>query len=88
MQGVQNTGGWEAHPDWREKTRGGADYKPDGDSYYLCVRNPEVMRWWAGFLDDLLSRYPEVDGIDLAECQVDLWGDNACYCEHCREQFA
>ena len=88
LQGVQHKPVWESHPGWREKTRDGGDYKPDRDSYFLCVRNPEVMKWWMGFLDDLLTRYPELDGVDLAECQVDLWGDHACYCEHCNGQFA
>ncbi len=88
FQGLQHKQVWEAHPDWRQKTRDGADHKPDRDSYFLCAHNPDVMKWWLGFLDDLLSRYPDLDGIDLAEFQVDLWGDNACYCEHCRAQFA
>jgi len=78
---------WEAHPDWRQKNADGADYKPDTDSYFLCVRNPEVMQWWLGLLDELLQSYPDLDGVDLAEFQLDLWGDHACYCQHCREQF-
>lgn len=88
LNGVQHKQIWETHPGWREKTADGRDYKPNRDSYLLCVRNPEVMRWWLGFVDELLRGYPELDGIDLAECQVDEWGDNACYCAHCREQFA
>jgi len=88
LNGVQHKQMWEAHPEWRQKTQDGADYKPDRDSYFLCVRNPEVMKWWLGLVDDLLTRYPDLDGIDLAEFQIDLWGDNACYCEHCRGQFA
>jgi len=88
LNGVQHKHMWEAHPEWREKTADGSDYKPGRDSYLLCVRNPEVMQWWLGFVDELLRNYPELDGIDLAEFQVDEWGDNACYCAHCREQFA
>ncbi len=87
LNGVQHKQMWDARPDWRQKTRDGGDYKPDGDSHFLCVRNPEVMQWWLGLVDDLLTHYPELDGIDLAEFQIDLWGDNACYCEHCRGQF-
>jgi hypothetical protein len=86
--GPQHKQVWQAHPDWRQKTPDGRDYKPDADSYYLCVRNPAVMAWWLGFLEDVLSHYPDLDGIDIAEAQVDLWGDHACYCEHCRAQFA
>jgi hypothetical protein len=86
--GVQHKQMWEAHPEWRQKTADGRDYKPDPDSYFLCVRNPEVIAWWLGFLDDLLTNYPEADGIDLSESQIDCWGDNACHCQHCRAQFA
>ncbi len=88
LHGVQHKHMWEAHPDWREKNADGTDYKPDGDSYLLCVRNAEVTQWWLGLLDELLTSYPELDGIDLAEFQLDVWGDNACHCEHCRRQFA
>ncbi len=88
MQGVQHKQIWESHPAWRQKKADGSDYKPDADSYFLCVRNPEVMQWWLGLVDELLQSYPNLDGIDFAEFQLDLWGDHACYCEHCREQFA
>ena len=88
LQGVQHKQIWEAHPAWRQKTAEGSDYKPDTDSYFLCVRNPEVMQWWLGLVDELLQSYPDLDGVDLAEFQLDLWGDHACYCEHCRDQFA
>jgi hypothetical protein len=88
LHGVQHKHMWAAHPEWREKNSDGTDYKPDPDSFLLCVRNPEVVQWWLGLLDDLLTGYPELDGIDLAEFQLDVWGDNACHCEHCRRQFA
>jgi hypothetical protein len=88
IQGVQHKQMWEQHPDWRQKTVDGKDYKPDNDSYYLCVRNPEVQQWWLGMVDEMLQSYPELDGLDLAEFQLDLWGDHACHCEHCRSQFA
>jgi len=88
MHGVQHKQMWEAHPSWREKNADGTDYKPDADSYFLCVRNPEVMQWWLGLLDDLFRSYPDLDGLDLAEFQLDLWGDHACHCQQCRSQFA
>jgi len=88
VQGVQHKQIWESHPDWRQKNADGSDYKPDADSYFLCVRNPEVMQWWLGLLDELLRDYPDLDGIDLAEFQLDLWGDHACHCAQCRSQFA
>jgi hypothetical protein len=88
IQGVQHKQMWESHPEWRQKTADGADYKPDADSYFLCVRHPEVMQWWLGLVDELLTSYPDLDGIDLAEFQLDLWGDNACHCGHCQAQYA
>ncbi len=88
IQGVQHKQMWEAHPSWRQKNTDRTDYKPDADSYFLCVRNPEVMQWWLGLLDDLFRNYPDLDGLDMAEFQLDLWGDHACHCEHCRSQFA
>jgi hypothetical protein len=88
LQGVQHKQIWEAHPAWREKNADGTDYKTEADSYFLCVRNPEVMQWWLGLMDELLQSYPDLDGVDLAEFQLDLWGDHACYCGRCREQFA
>ncbi len=87
IQGVQHKQIWESHPDWREKNADGSDYKPGGDSYFLCVRKPEVMQWWLGLVDELLKNYPDLDGIDLAEFQLDLWGDHACFCDDCREQY-
>ncbi len=88
IHGVQHKQMWETHPAWRQKNADGTDYKPDADSYFLCVRNPEVMQWWLGLLDDLMRNYPDLDGLDMAEFQLDLWGDHACHCEHCRSQFA
>jgi hypothetical protein len=88
LQGLQHKQMWEAHPEWRERAVDGSDYKPDRDSYFLCPRNPQVIAWWIGLVDDLFTNYPDLDGLDLAEFQVDLWGDNSCYCEHCRSQFA
>jgi len=84
LTGPQSKQMWEAHPEWRQKRVDGSDYQPDRDSFPLCVRHPEVQQWWFGLLADLLDRYPELDGVDIAEAQVDLWGDNACHCERCQ----
>jgi len=77
---------WEAHPGWRQKAADGSDYRPDADSYPLCVRNSEVQEWWLGLIADLLERYPELDGVDVAEAQVDLWGDHSCHCARCQSR--
>ena len=88
LYGPQHKQIWESHPEWRQKTADGRDYRPDGESYFLCANNPEVMQWWLGLVDDLLTTYPDLDGIDIAESQVDRWGDHACYCDTCSSQFA
>ncbi len=84
LYGPQSKQLWEAHPEWRQRRADGSDFRPDADGYPLCVSHPEVRAWWVGLVDDLLARYPELDGVDIAEAQVAPWGDTTCHCEHCR----
>jgi len=70
---------WDNHPEWREKDYYGRDYVPGWLQYRLCVAHPDFRAWWRGFVQDLLTRYPTLDGIDIAEPQVAEWGDVACY---------
>jgi len=86
--GPQHKQMWETHSAWREKTASGRDYRSTSDSYYLCVRNPEVQNWWLGFIEDVLIGYPDLDGVDISEAQVDSWGDDACFCKACRAQYS
>ncbi len=81
---------WKKHPEWRERTRDGKDYNPLRlhAAYFLCPRNPEVQRWYAGLLGDLGERYPDLDGIELCEPVVNWFGDQACYCQVCNRDFA
>ncbi|MBN1782323.1 DUF2334 domain-containing protein [bacterium] len=76
---------WEAQPGWRRREADGKDYRPDEHSYYLCVRNPDYRKWWIGFVDDLLKRYGDLDGVDIAEPVISWKPERACYCDHCRE---
>ena len=75
---------WEMHPDWRVKRSDGSDYKPGPDSYLLCVRNPDYREWCAGFLNELLKNYPDLDGVDIAEPVVIWTAGEGCYCDVCR----
>ena len=77
----QHRGAWEAQPSWRAKTRSGSDYNPPrvDIQYFLSVGNPSARAWWAGFLEDLLRRYPALDGIELREPIVNWWGVSADY---------
>lgn len=86
--GPQHKQVWETHPEWREQTADGKDYRPTPDAYQLCASNPDVMKWWLGLVDEVLVSYPGLDGVDIAEPQVDTWGDQACHCAHCRSEFA
>lgn len=85
---LNHQGAWEAHPEWREKTKGGEDYSASGLRFPLCSRKKEVQKWWYGFLGDFLKRYPGIEGIDLAEPVVSWEEGKACYCEDCREAYA
>jgi uncharacterized protein YdaL/uncharacterized lipoprotein YddW (UPF0748 family) len=76
---------WEAHPEWRSKEADGKDYRPDKDSYHLCVRNPEYRKWWIGFVEELLKRYRDLDGVDIAEPVVSWKPGRACYCNNCQQ---
>jgi len=73
---------WEANQGWRVKLAAGVDYRPDPDSYFLCPANPAVQEWWTGFLADLINRYPELDGIDIAE-PIISWRGADCFCDAC-----
>jgi uncharacterized protein YdaL len=76
---------WDAHPDWRVKLPDGKDYKPLPHHYQLCVRNPEFRKWWLGLINDLLQKYPDLDGVDIAEPIITWRNDEGCFCTLCRE---
>ncbi|MBS3819475.1 DUF2334 domain-containing protein [bacterium] len=84
---LNHRGAWEAHPEWREKTREGKDYSASGLRFPLCSRKKEVQKWWYGFLGDFLKRYPGIEGIDLAEPVVSWNEGEVCFCEECREAY-
>lgn len=86
----RDRGMWTRHKEWRERTAEGKDYNPLRlhAAYFLCPRHPEVRRWYAGLLGDLVKRYPTLDGVELCEPLVNWYGDVACYCDNCRKEFA
>ena len=81
---LNHAGAWKANPAWRAKTRSGEDYSAQGFKWPLCAKNTEVITWWKGFVADLLTRYPDIDGVDLAEPIVSWETAKACYCKSCR----
>ena len=76
---------WEAHPEWRSKEADGKDYRPKENSYPLCVRNPDYRKWWIGFVGELLDRYRDLDGVDIAEPVISWKPNRACHCSYCQE---
>jgi uncharacterized protein YdaL len=75
----QHRGAWEANPAWRAKTQSGGDYNPPRTDvqYYLSTGNPAVIAWWRGFLADILTSYPNLEGFELREPIVNWWGTSA-----------
>lgn len=80
---MNHAGAWQANPQWREKTPDGQDYTATGLEFPLCARNPQAGEWWLGFIDDLLSNYPDLDGVDFGEPVVSWKADRACFCDLC-----
>ena len=78
---------WEKHPEWRVKLSDGSDYQPNEDSFFLCPANPDVRKWWLGFLEDLLKHYKYLDGVDIAEPIIN-WKGHQCFCEYCSKATA
>lgn len=62
---------WQNHSSWRMKQTAGADYKPHPDLYLVSPSSNEFKSWYAGFVLDLLERYPTIDGVEVAEPIVD-----------------
>lgn len=85
---LNHAGAWDAHPDWRSVAADGKPYKDKGLEFPLCARKPEVRSWWKGFVADLLTHYPALDGIDFAEPVVSWDEGKACFCDACRAAAA
>jgi len=83
----QHKGAWDAHPQWRVKTKDGSYYRVSEDDYFLSVHHPEVREYWQGFVADLLERYPDLDGVDITEPIINWWGNQADFSDYCREEF-
>jgi len=74
-------GAWLANPEWRAKRADGRDYSPRGVDvqYFLSIWHPDVLRWWDGLIADVLTSYPDLDGIELREPVINWWGHEADY---------
>jgi hypothetical protein len=63
---------WEKNPEWRAKTKSGADYIPGKDNYLLSLWHPEFRKWVQGLYEDLVYRNPDIDGLEALEPSVDI----------------
>ncbi len=81
---LEHKGAWDANADWRIKQADGSDLIPEPGKVLLCYNNPQVRKWWNGFLQDIILRYPQIDGIDIAE-PASIWkGNTVCQCNNCK----
>jgi len=51
---------------------------------WVCASKPGVMEFWLAYLDELLERYPTVDGVGGQWCEH---RNTRCNCSNCRELF-
>ena len=71
---------WDSKPAWRAKNKAGGDYRPFTDTYLLSAWHPEFRTWLRGFYQDLLSKNPDIDGIEAVEPTVDyFWAKDTDY---------
>lgn len=62
---------WQANPTWRVKQAGGADYLPVSNTYLLSASVSDYKTWYMGFIDDLISHNPDIDGVEAVEPTLD-----------------
>ncbi|MGZ3690141.1 MAG: hypothetical protein ACXVAX_01475 [Pseudobdellovibrio sp.] len=63
---------WQANSSWRVKQAGGADYLPMANTYLLSASVPAYKTWLTGFLNDLISRNPNIDVVEAVEPTLDF----------------
>jgi uncharacterized protein YdaL/uncharacterized lipoprotein YddW (UPF0748 family) len=82
---LNHRGAWEVNEDWRARRANGEAYSSVSLPFPLCARQPGAREWWLGFVDELLERYPELDGVDLAEPALSWKAGETCGCRHCTD---
>ena len=71
---------WDANPLWRAKSKDGSDYVPAADHHLLSAWHPDFKAWLKGFYEDLISKNPEIDGIEAVEPMIDYrWAKESDY---------
>lgn len=75
------------HPSWCQMdAEGNKSLTGDKLPWYMCFNNPQRARYFLAQVEEVVRRYPSMDGIMFDEFRY--WGDGKfCYCEHCQDQF-
>jgi hypothetical protein len=84
---LDHAGAWEENPGWRVLGPKGEPHRAANLDHPLCPRQPAVREWWMRFVDDLLDRYPDLDGVDLAEPVLTWRETEGCFCAACKAGF-
>ncbi len=66
---------WDTNPNWRVKKAGNVDYIPYSGLYLLSASSVEYQNWYKGFIDDLVTRNPNIDGVEAVEPTLDYFWD-------------
>lgn len=74
---------WNANPAWRQKAADGTDFNPA--EYLISIYNPAVVAWTKSVIGELLDM--GVDGIDMAECDLGVWGTGATYDQAANDRY-
>jgi hypothetical protein len=74
---------WTSNPGWREKAADGTDFSPG--EYLISVYNPEVVAWTKSVVGEILDL--GVDGIDMAESDLGVWGTGATYDQAANDRY-
>ncbi len=51
---------------------------------WVCASNPKTMQFWKDYWEELLDRYPDVDGIGGQFCEH---SNTRCNCKNCTKNF-
>lgn len=65
---------------FKEMLRGDIKLCTEG---WLCGSNPQTMEFWQGYIEELLTRYPNIDGIGLQPSESRN-PDTRCNCKNCQ----
>lgn len=74
---------WTSNPAWREKAADGTDFNPG--AYLISIYNPEVVAWTKAVVSEILDL--GVDGIDMAESDLGVWGTGATYDQAANDRY-